>query len=193
MDLSGKGAVADLSKLQKLLDKSYRDSYLEGHVKGSIAYQIQALREKEGLTQTEFGKLIGKPQSVVSRLEDTEYGGVNVNTLLQIAYALNIGLEVRFCDFRTILKSDVSPDGLKVENIYETINNIQNIKVASTETLTQAAVALTAIVAKNWSTVALEGVPTWPINLPNQPPISYSPGSGTHNFAMFTPMQAPQV
>ena len=37
-----------------------------------IAYQIQALREKVGLNQTDFAKKIGKTQSVVSRLEDTD-------------------------------------------------------------------------------------------------------------------------
>lgn len=113
----------DLSKLAKLQGKSYRDSYLESHVKGSIAYQIQALRESAGLSQTAFGQLINKPQSVVSRLEDTEYGGINVNTLLSIAYALNIGLRIRFCDYIEILADDVSPSGLQVEDIYKSYDD----------------------------------------------------------------------
>ena len=116
--------MSDLSKLQKFLDDSYRVSYLDAHVKGSIAYQIQALREKLGLTQTQFGTLIGMPQPVVSRLEDTEYGGVNVNTLLQIANRLGIGLNVSFVRFDTVLDTDVSPAALAVETIKETISRL---------------------------------------------------------------------
>ena len=67
---------------------------------GSIAHQIRALREKSGLNQKQFGDEIGKPQSVVSRLEDTEYGGITVNTLLDIAKARNVGLKVEFTDLR---------------------------------------------------------------------------------------------
>lgn len=51
--------------------KDYRDGFLETDVKTGIAYQIQALREKAGLSQAEFAEKIGKKQSVVSRLENT--------------------------------------------------------------------------------------------------------------------------
>jgi transcriptional regulator with XRE-family HTH domain len=78
-------------------------------VKGGIAYQMQALREKESVTQAEFGRILGMPQTVISRLENTEYGSVNINTLLKVANALKIGLEVRFCNFEMILATDVSP------------------------------------------------------------------------------------
>jgi len=108
--------VSDLSKLQKFQDDSYREAYLDAHVKGGIAYQVQALREKSGRNQTEFGELIGKPQSVVSRLESTEYGAVNVNTLVDIANRLKIGLLIRFCDFETLTVADVSPEAFAVEN-----------------------------------------------------------------------------
>jgi hypothetical protein len=150
--------------------------------------------KRQGLNQTDFGRLIGKPQSVVSRLEGTEYGGVNVNTLLQIAYALNIALEVKFCDFGTIVRSDVSPDGLKVENIYETIN-MEKVKTLSAEVFTQTVATWTAIAAKNVSTLTSEGVSTWPISPTSnqQQTLSHFPGSGTLNFVMFTPTQARQV
>jgi transcriptional regulator with XRE-family HTH domain len=116
--------VSDLTKLEKFLDDDYLAAYLDGHVKGSIAYQIQALRAKLGLNQAEFGELIGMPQSVVSRLEGTEYGGTNVNTLLKIAIGLKIGLKIRFCGFEEILDADVSPSALAAENIQETVNRL---------------------------------------------------------------------
>jgi transcriptional regulator with XRE-family HTH domain len=108
--------------------KAYRDGFLETDVKGGIAYQIQALREKTGLSQAAFAEKTGKKQSVISRLEDTEYGGVNVNTLLEIAKALDIGLQVRFCDYVDVLERDISPAGMKVDTIFETMEKLESTK-----------------------------------------------------------------
>jgi transcriptional regulator with XRE-family HTH domain len=108
------------SALEPFLDKAYRDAYLDGCVKGSIAYQIQALREKSGLSQKEFGEKIHKPQSVVSRLENTEYGAVSINTLLGVAKENDVALEVRFTNYVTMLSTEISPSSFKVDNIFET-------------------------------------------------------------------------
>jgi transcriptional regulator with XRE-family HTH domain len=107
------------SDLEPFLDKKYRDAYLDGYVKGSIAYQIRSLREQSGLSQSKFGKRIDKPQSVVSRLESTEYGALTVNTLLVIAKARNVGLKVSFVDYVTVVSDDVSPMAMKVDSIQE--------------------------------------------------------------------------
>jgi transcriptional regulator with XRE-family HTH domain len=88
-----------------------------------IAYQIQALREKTGLNQTDFAKKIGKKQSVVSRLEDTEYGRVTVQTLLDIACALDIALVVKFASYPDFLfqTRDASVSALQPQTIQESI------------------------------------------------------------------------
>jgi transcriptional regulator with XRE-family HTH domain len=139
----GCGAVNDQNELTVFQDKEYRDSYLETHVRSGIAYQIHALREKEGLNQKDFGDKIGKKQSVVCRLEDTEYGSVSVNTLLDIAKALDVALLVKFCSYPKFLEEnkDLSPAALKVENIHgsyaasqavgvqDTINTLHNTSV----------------------------------------------------------------
>jgi transcriptional regulator with XRE-family HTH domain len=67
------------------------------------------------MSQEEFGRLLGKPQSVVSRLEDPEYGKVTLQTLLDIASKLDVALIVRFADYPTYLNvtSDVSPRALR--------------------------------------------------------------------------------
>jgi hypothetical protein len=77
-----------------------------------LAQQIRALRGD--LLQSEFGRLIGKPQSVVSRLEDPDYGKVTLQTLLDIAGKLDIALLVRFVDYPTFVISteDISPSSL---------------------------------------------------------------------------------
>ncbi len=89
-----------------------------------IAYQIQALREKIGLNQTRFAQKIGKTQSVVSRLEDTEYGRVTVQTLLDIACSLDVALIVKFISYPDLLRqtSDMSVRALQPETIYETLS-----------------------------------------------------------------------
>jgi transcriptional regulator with XRE-family HTH domain len=177
--------VSDLSELQKFLNDSYRVSYLDSHVKGGIAYQMQALRDKEGLTQTEFGVALGMPQTVISRLENTEYGGVNINTLLKVAHALKIGLEVRFCNFETILSADVGVAALQVENIQETIRR----RVRAALPTKPSANDLPLSGTTNRATI--EGNSAWQTKqLPNQPPAQVFPGSGTQNFGKSTQTQA---
>lgn len=178
--------MSDLSKkLQKFLSDSYKVSYLDSHVKGSIAYQIQALREKAALTQEQFGALVGMPQAVVSRLENTEQGGVNVNTLLKIANGLKIGLEVKFCNFETVLATNVSPVALH-ENIHETIHRINPAGKAA---VPSNEVASSGIINRS----IIEGSRAWQTSpVPNQPPppLEVFPGSGIHNFGRSTPMPA---
>jgi hypothetical protein len=85
----------------KLSDRSYRDSYVSTQLRTWLADQVRALRGD--MTQAEFGKLIGKPQAVVSRLEDPDYGRLTLETLLDVASKLDIALLVRFVDHATFL------------------------------------------------------------------------------------------
>jgi transcriptional regulator with XRE-family HTH domain len=107
--------------LRRLLNKEYRDGYLQTHVRSGIAYQIRSLREKTGLSQAQFADATGKKQSTISRLEDTDYGRVSVQTLLDIASALNVALLVRFVDFPQFLKTteDMSPQALAPDDVFE--------------------------------------------------------------------------
>jgi len=100
-----------------LRDKEFRDAYVDGHVKSYIPFQLRAIREKMGLTQKAFAERIGKPQSVVSRLENTEYGKVTVQTLLDIARGVDVALVVKFASFREFLATydDLSAEAMAVE------------------------------------------------------------------------------
>lgn len=119
-------------ELEPFLTKEYRDEYLDTFVKGSIAHQIQALREAAGLTQKQFGDLIGKPQSVVSRLEDTEYGAVTVQTLLEIAKARDVALQIKFCDYVDIITADISEAAFKVDTVRESYQKLASCSVVNT-------------------------------------------------------------
>lgn len=110
-------------KIRKFLSKAYRDGYLETNVREGIGYQIQALRSKFALSQAQFAEKTGKKQSTISRLENTEYGKVSVQTLIEIAQSLDIALIVRFADYPSFLMnaercawSDMQPN-----TIFETV------------------------------------------------------------------------
>lgn len=115
--------MSDRDELVKFKNKSFRDGYLQTATRGGVAYQIQALREKFKLTQTAFAEKLGKRQSVVSRLENSEYGKVSVQTLLDVACALDVALLVRFVSYPEFLKrtKDMSISSLQPETIYESV------------------------------------------------------------------------
>jgi transcriptional regulator with XRE-family HTH domain len=115
--------VSGLAELKKFAKKIYRDGYLRTQVCGGIAYQIQAVREKFGMTQMAFAEATGKKQSTISRLEDTSYGKVSVQTLLDIACAMDVALVVKFVSYPDFLRQteNMTSRGLQPDTIYESI------------------------------------------------------------------------
>lgn len=101
--------------LAKLRRKPYRDAYVSEHVRRGIAAQIRALRDQRGWNQGKLSDLLGKPQSVVSRLEDPGYGKVTVQTLLEIASAYDIALQVRFVSYSTFLQQTRTLTGASMQ------------------------------------------------------------------------------
>lgn len=61
----------------------------------NIASQIHELRTQKGLSQAELAKKIGTTQSVISRLENTDYKCENLSTLQKLASVLHCRLEVK--------------------------------------------------------------------------------------------------
>jgi hypothetical protein len=86
---------------QKLKNAAYRKAYLGSHIRQFLARQIREMRGE--MSQKDFGDKIGKPQNVVSRLEDASYGKWTLSTLLEIANKLDRALIVRFVDYSTFL------------------------------------------------------------------------------------------
>jgi len=86
-----------------LADPEFRAAYMAHHLRAFLADQIRGLRGD--MTQKAFGELIGKPQSVVSRLENEDYGKVTLQTLIDIATKLDIAFLGRFVDFPTFLRA----------------------------------------------------------------------------------------
>lgn len=120
-------------KLKRFADKEYRDGYLNTHVRGSIAYQIRAVRHKLGLSQIALAKRTNKTQSVISRLESDEYGQMSLQTLLDVASGFEVALLVRFVSYPEFLRqaSDMSSKAMQVDTIFESLEN--NAFVPQTE------------------------------------------------------------
>jgi hypothetical protein len=100
----------DKSLIEKFKDKFYRDSYVASHTRRFLARQMRKFRGEK--SQAEFGELINKRQTVVSRLEDPKYGKWTLQTLFEVASKLDVAVIVRFVDFSTFMKltSDMSDE-----------------------------------------------------------------------------------
>lgn len=99
------GTISARSQLLSTLrDREYRREFVNDRVKSSVALQIRALRaQRNNMTQKQLGDAIGMAQTWVSKLENPEYGKMTVATLLRIAEAFDIDLEIKFRPFsRTV-------------------------------------------------------------------------------------------
>ena len=88
--------------IEKFRDKEYRDSYVASHTRRFLARQMRKFRGEQ--SQSDFGETIGKPQTIVSRLEDQGYGPKTLQTMFETAAKLNVAVIARFVDFPTFLK-----------------------------------------------------------------------------------------
>ena len=77
--------------------KPQRQAGLEAvRLNATIARDIYALRTKARLTQQQLAELVGTTASVISRLEDADYGGHSLRMLQRISHALHYSMQIRF-------------------------------------------------------------------------------------------------
>lgn len=79
-------------------DAELRTMVEEERVNAQVAYDIYELRTSRGLTQMELADRVGTSQSVIARLEDTDYEGHSLRMLRRIAEALDAHLSVHLID-----------------------------------------------------------------------------------------------
>jgi transcriptional regulator with XRE-family HTH domain len=84
---------------ESLKDKSYREDFVQQQIETGLPFQIKGMRKARGWKQSKLGTLLGKPQSVVSRLENPDYGKFNLQTLRELATVFDVGLLVAFVPF----------------------------------------------------------------------------------------------
>jgi len=67
-----------------------------------IARKLYEMRTAAGLSQSALARKVGTTQSVISRLEDADYGGHSLAMLRRIAAALERRVEIRFLALRKL-------------------------------------------------------------------------------------------
>ena len=88
-----------MSPRPTLTDKEYRHLYVEEHINNGLAFQIRALREIRGWSQTELGARTDLPQAVIAQFENPDYGRYTLAALKRLGDAFDVALVVRFVPF----------------------------------------------------------------------------------------------
>ena len=93
--------VIDMSKIDEYIAKKSKEStkfakdFKEENQKLQVAVEVRNLRDKLRMSQREFAKLVGKPQSTIARIESGQMN-VSINVLNEIAAATHQRLTVKF-------------------------------------------------------------------------------------------------
>ncbi len=101
---------------------------MSGRIRTYIALQVRELRESNNLSQSDLAEKTGTHQSAISRLENTDYGRMSVQTLIDLATAMDVALVVKFASYEDFLSqhSDVRPSALSAESFSETYERCAN-------------------------------------------------------------------
>jgi len=75
-------------------DPKRKASVATERMNAEIARLLYDMRTEAGLTQEQLAELVGTTQSVISRLEDSDYDGHSLTMLSRIAEALHKKLSV---------------------------------------------------------------------------------------------------
>ena len=107
--------------IARLKDKEHRDAFVSVHIQIGIPFQIRALREQKGWTQKELADRAGKKQAWIAQIENPNYSGFSLKTLLRIASVFDVGLMVRFAPISALVKweLELSPESLRVQSFEE--------------------------------------------------------------------------
>ncbi|MGB8992960.1 MAG: helix-turn-helix transcriptional regulator [Desulfobaccales bacterium] len=100
--------------IARLKDKEHRDAFVSARIQVGIPLQIRALREKRGLSQQELADQAGVKQSWIATIENPNYSGFSLKTLLKLASAFEIGLIVEFVPISNLVDRELrlSPESL---------------------------------------------------------------------------------
>jgi transcriptional regulator with XRE-family HTH domain len=154
----------------ELTEKRMRDAYLTAQTRTKIVAQIRALRTQRVWSQGEFARHLGKPQSNISqRLENREYGGFTLNTLLELASAFDVGLVVEFVQYADFLR--------RTENLTNAALAVESFSRASLDPLCHSAPPLAKPAAAQGPAPADFGPGALPLPVYNHP-------SNTSSLAM---------
>jgi len=100
-----------------LTERSSREAYLRAKLNQLIPSQIKALRLKEDWTQRQLGGEAEMKQARISAMEKPGEVAFTLETLIRLASAFRVGLQVRFVPHSELLRWD---NGYSQEDFYVT-------------------------------------------------------------------------
>lgn len=118
--------------------KEYRHAFIEEAIRSRITAQIKSMREQQPWDYKQFSDAIRKNVSWAYRLEDPNAALPTIPTLLQVAEALDVALDVRFVSFSNLLNdlSTMSAESFQVPTFDEDAGLIERKDVGmATETI----------------------------------------------------------
>ena len=75
-------------------DPKAKAAMAEARLQFEVGQVVYDARTQAGLTQAQLARRIGTTQSVISRLEDADYGGHSLSMLRRIARALDLRVHI---------------------------------------------------------------------------------------------------
>jgi transcriptional regulator with XRE-family HTH domain len=124
--------------ITKLQDKEYRDAFVASQINVELPFQVRALREKRGWTQSQLAEKAGMAQPRISAMETPGKGKYNLETLRRLASAFDIGLTVRFAPFSELIEwtEQFSPDSFQVPSFVEDMRSFYWKKASTARPVT---------------------------------------------------------
>lgn len=90
----------------ELRDKQYRDAFVASQIRVGLPMQCRALRESQEWTQPKLAEAAGMSQPRISEIERPGQRKLNLDTLLRLASAFDVALQVRFVPFSQLVDDD---------------------------------------------------------------------------------------
>lgn len=101
------------SLIAEMREKEYRDAYVGSQIRMTLPLQIRELRKRREWTQPQLAEYAGMAQPRISELEKPGERRLTIETLLRLAAAFDVALQVRFVPFGELI--DWS-EGLDIDN-----------------------------------------------------------------------------
>jgi transcriptional regulator with XRE-family HTH domain len=105
------------SLIAELREKAYRDAYVASQIRMTLPLQVRGLRKRREWTQPELAEHAGMAQPRISELEKPGERRLTIETLLRLASAFDVALQVRFVPFSELIdwSEDLDIDNFAVQ------------------------------------------------------------------------------
>jgi len=115
------------SLIAELRDKTYRDAYVASQIRIGLPFQIRALRKAKDWTQDRLAEYAGMAQPRIAEIEKPGERRLNLDTLLRLAAAFDVALEVRFVLFSELIDRSEAfdPNDFTVKSFNEELSDAE--------------------------------------------------------------------